>query len=316
MDRKAHRRTLLLFGALSVYILLQSLWWAYLLVRKDRELEGLIAAFELRPDGVADARATRTLWMVLGEGSVFLLLLLAALVLTYRAIRRDLELARAQRNFLLAVTHELRTPIASAKLHLQTLGRAGLSADQRGPLVQQALHDMERLAQLTDKVLSATRSEDTAMPLDIQEMDVMPMVHELIRGSRERGGGRTVTVNGPEHMVIPVDPVAFRSIIENLLENAAKYAPYDTAIEVEVSSQNGHCEVRVLDEGPGVPVAERERIFQLFHRGGDEEVRETEGTGLGLYIARRLARRMGGDVCHRTRAGKGSIFAASFPLRS
>jgi two-component system phosphate regulon sensor histidine kinase PhoR len=129
---RSSRRTFLLFGALTLYVLLQFLWWAVLLVRKETELAELAMQVKLLGGStdhpLDDSRAIR---MVVGEGTVFLALLLGMLFLTFRAIRRDLAAARTQRNFLMAVTHELRTPIAAIKLQLQTLRRSGLSQEQR-----------------------------------------------------------------------------------------------------------------------------------------------------------------------------------------
>ncbi|MCB0792945.1 MAG: HAMP domain-containing histidine kinase [Flavobacteriales bacterium] len=308
---RQHRRTLLVFGALASYIMLQSIWWAYLLVRKDRELEGLIEAFQLRPQypGTTEGHAYRTLLMVLSEGGVFLGLLLIALILTYRTIRKDLALAATQRDFLLAVTHELRTPIASAKLQLQTLGRSGPTAEQRKELITQAVDDLDRLGLLTDKVLTALRAADGKIPLRPRSTDV----EELVRDRVERIFSGSVRSMGTLDHEVHVDPIALASILDNLIENAIKYGPSTGTVDVELEGDDRRWEVRVMDRGPGVDKDDRERIFSLFQRGGQEETRDSAGTGLGLFIARGLARRMGGDLHYRERPGGGAIFAATFP---
>lgn len=318
MSDRSHRRTLLLFGALAVYIVLQFVWWGVLLLRKDREIALLIMQLQALGGGGPEAppEPARKLLMVVGEGVVFLLLLLGVLFFTFRAIRRDLALARAQRNFLLAVTHELRTPIAAIKLQLQTLARPELDLAQRETLREQALTESDRLALLTDKVLLATRADEGVLALDQKEIDVM----ELMRAVTDRAGtqtapGHSVVLTGPDRLVVNTDPQALRSIADNLIENAAKYAPAGTVITVALMQGREGWRLTVSDEGPGVPPAEQERIFERFYRGGSEETRNATGTGLGLYIVQRLVVRLGGAVHVRRRSPHGAIFAASFPNR-
>jgi len=316
MFPRGQRRTLLLFGILAVYIVLQSLWWAYLLVRKDQEMQGLIDAFHLATD-TDSGRAERTFRMVVGEGVVFLALLIAALVLTYRAIRRDLQLARAQRNFLLAVTHELRTPIAGAKLNVQTLQRRSLSPEQREALAARAVGDLDRLAALTDKVLLAARAEETDLPLEVGPVDAAEVLRQAVDQARGTAlAAHTVELDAPESLTARAEALAMRSVVDNLLENAGKYTPPGSVVRVSLHRRGDGAVLEVADEGPGVPEEERERIFQRLYRGGDESTRRTQGTGLGLYIARRLMRRMGGTLTVRNAPQGGAIFAASFPTAS
>ncbi|HOP42542.1 MAG TPA: HAMP domain-containing sensor histidine kinase [Flavobacteriales bacterium] len=303
-----HRATLLLFGATALYIVLQFIWWAYLLVRKDREMEALITAFELRTEG----HVRDTFWMVVGEGSVFLLLVLVAMYLTFRAVRRDLELARMQHNFLLAVTHELRTPIASLKLQLQTLERAGLSARQRDELREDALEDVDRLGRLTETLLSAARLESGRHDLRPGPLDLV----ELVRAEMDRAArhGARLELKAPERLPARVDPEAMRMVVGNLLDNALKYGPADGPVDVSLDLSDNGATLVVADRGPGVPASERQVIFRRFHRGGDEETRRTKGTGLGLYLVGRTLEAMGGSVLVGDRPGGGAIFTATFPI--
>lgn len=314
---RSSRRTFLLFGALTLYVLLQFLWWAVLLVRKETELAGL--AMQVKTLGgttdhpLDDSRAIR---MVVGEGTVFLALLLGMLFLTFRALRRDLAAARTQRNFLMAVTHELRTPIAAIKLQLQTLRRTGLSQEQRDGLHHQALTEADRLNTLADKVLIATSAEDGVLSLDLKEVDVMALMRDVLERARVQiAPNHHVDLHGPERFVVLSDAQALRSIADNLLENASKYAPVGTRITIDVMKGREGWRLTVTDEGPGIPTEEHARIFERFYRGGNEETRQAKGTGLGLYIVQRLVQRLGGAIEVRHAAPTGAIFAASFPDR-
>jgi signal transduction histidine kinase len=318
MAERSPRYMWFLFGALALYMALQSAWWCYLLVRKDQELEQLVSAFDLRPaeHSIRTGDATRTLWMVVGEGVVFLLLLLLALWLTYRAVRHELTMARTQSNFLLAASHELRTPIAGMKLHLQTLLREGVDPSSQKEVVLRALGDAERLAALSEKVLLAARMDDGAWTPAPQYLATDVIVHELVEAARRSfARGHTVAISGVGANV-RADPLLLRSIIGNLLENACKYAPPGTTVLVELAEDHSHVMVRVLDEGPGVAPEDRPHVFKKFYRAGQETTRETKGTGLGLYIAAQAARLMGGVVTHQPRPTGGSIFTAQFPLHA
>ncbi|MCB0794031.1 MAG: hypothetical protein KDB88_04775 [Flavobacteriales bacterium] len=312
MLASGHRRTYLLFGALSAYIIVQFIWWAYLLVEKEREMWLMIDAFGLEHTGEHD----RTLRMVLGEGTVFLLVLILVLILTFRAIRRDLRLARAQQNFLLAVTHELRTPLASAKLQLQTMQRDGLTKEQRDQLNGHALEDLERLSTLTDKVLQAAESGRSIGRNELTVIEVGQVLRSIVRTIRA-GIGRDhhFELSVAEALELRTDEVAFRSIAQNLLENAAKYSPPGSTVTIRATREPGSVALAVEDEGRGVPAGERQAIFERFYRGGDEQVRTTQGTGLGLFLSRRLARALGGEVRYEPRRPRGSIFVARFPDR-
>ncbi len=311
------RRTLWLFAALAAYIAAQFIWWAVLLLRRDAEIDKLRSQLSSYTGAGSTAMdPSRRLLMVGGEAGVFLLLLFLFLLFMYRAVRRELRTASAQRNFLLAVTHELRTPIAAIKLQLQTLARPNLAPDQRDSLRQGATDEADRLALLTEKVLLATSAEEGSITLHTQELDVMEAMRSVAERARATSArSHAIVLNGPEQLITRSDAHALRSVAENLIENATKYAPSGTTISLEVKAGNNGWRLLVMDEGPGVAEEERERIFERFYRAGSEETRTAKGTGLGLYIVQRLVQRLGGTVEVRGRRPQGAIFAVSFPHR-
>lgn len=317
MSGPSSRRTLWLFAALAGYIAAQFIWWAVLLLRRDAEIDKLRSQLgTFTGEGVVVMDPARRLLMVVGEAGVFLLLLFLFLLFMYRAVRRELRAASAQRNFLLAVTHELRTPIAAIKLQLQTLARPELAPDQRESLRAGATDEADRLALLTEKVLLATSAEEGSIPLRTQELDVMEEMRSVADRARANAARQHVIVlNGPDELITRSDAHALRSVAENLIENATKYAPPGTTITMEVKEGANGWRLLVMDEGPGVAEEERERIFERFYRAGSEETRTAKGTGLGLYIVQRLVQRLGGAVEVRGRRPHGAIFAASFPHR-
>lgn len=315
MTDRGSRRTMLLFAGLSVYIVLQFIWWGILLLRKDREVTALaIEVTALGGNTTADLEGLRGWRMVMGEGTVLLILLLTGLLLTYRAIRRDLAMARAQRNFLLAVTHELRTPIAAIKLQLQTIGREALAPEQQQQLRQGAIDEADRLASLTDKVLLATQADEGLLRLESVQVDVAATLASLLEQVRTRcAGSHMLHYTGPASHFANTDPEALRSIASNLLENAIKYAPAGSTVQLQLMAGKDGWRMSISDQGPGIPENERERIFERFFRGGHEETRQTKGTGLGLYIVKRLVEALGGNILVLQQKPTGTIFTLSFP---
>lgn len=309
-----NRRTLWLFLGLTAYILAQFTWWAVLLLRLNARVDELSAAMPGAEAGlpVSTTSSTRTA-MVLGEAGVFLLLLLAVVWLTYRAVRRDLRLAETQRNFLLAVTHELRTPIAAIKLQLQTLERPDLAPQHRLALQETAAEEADRLTLLTDRVLQAAMG-DESLTLIREPLEVVGLAQGVIeRAQASFAKHHLLQLNGPPRLETWADGHAIRSILENLVENAAKYAPPSSVIEVRVESGEHGWRMTVSDQGPGIAHEEKKRIFERFYRVGREETREQRGTGLGLYIVKRLVARCGGTIEVRDRVPHGAIFTAAFP---
>lgn len=306
---RAANRSLWLLGAAMVYIVAQSVWWAVLLLRKEE----VIAELETQLGRAADQSSNRT-FMVLGEAGVFLLLLTGVLAFAFIAIRRDLRLAALQRNFMLAITHELRTPIASIKLQLQTLSRPGVSGTDAERLRASAIGEADRLAALTEKVLVAAAEGAGEIKLRPERMDAVSIVRDVMSRARERDAGTHAWLADlPSTMTVRSDPQAIRSIVENLLENAMKYAPANTLIGVTAHDLGAQWRLEVADQGSGILPSERDRVFERFYRSGSEETRQHAGTGLGLYIVGRLVKRLGGSIAVRGAAPHGAIFTATFP---
>ncbi|MBX2983754.1 MAG: ATP-binding protein [Flavobacteriales bacterium] len=319
MARPAPRTPVLLFGFLVLYILLQSAWWMWLLLSKDRDIFALQE--QLITEGVMPHLPIRlpkhTLMMVVGEGLVFLVLLLLALWITFRTLRHELSLARQQRDFLMATSHELRTPIAALKLHLQTLQRPNLDPEHRELLARNARSDVERLHGLAEQILLASRLEEHAVPPTLVPVDLVKETRELLDEARSSyGRDHRIEVLLPPELILMTDALAFRSILGNLLGNACKYAPKGSTVEVRLVAKDRTVQLGVTDNGPGIPEEDRQRMFGKFYRGGNEATRNEKGTGLGLFIVSRLLEDLGGRVEYRSVLPHGSTFTAIFPRHS
>jgi len=235
---------------------------------------------------------------------IALMLLLSAgfTAIAVRQLRRDEELARLRSDFVSSVSHELRTPLAQIRLFLETLRlRRYSTEDQREWLLGHLDRETTRLTQLVENVLafaSAERSDGTTPVPVLERADLSALAEETVRSflplaASKRVQLRTALADGA---VARLDRAACRQLLLNLLDNAVKYGPPEQTVTVSVQAANGRPMVRlaVEDEGPGIPAAERERIWEPFWRGGEDAVRSVGGSGIGLALVRELARRQGG----------------------
>jgi two-component system, OmpR family, phosphate regulon sensor histidine kinase PhoR len=255
-------------------------------------------------------------WALLAVGATFLVLVLVGVVLYLVLSVKAIRLNQRQSNFIDAVTHELKSPIASLKLYLQTLDRHHVTAEQQADFHRFMLDDLERLDRLIDHLLDAARLEhtDTAQNLETVPLD------QLLAHSAQLACDR---LNLPHDTIrLRLTPTVVRArsadleiIFSNLLDNALKYSGPRPQVDVETHTTDGHVAARIGDNGPGIPVNLRRKIFGRFVRLGSELERKTAGTGLGLYIVRNLVRRSGGTIHVRSREpGPGTVFEVKLPL--
>jgi signal transduction histidine kinase len=241
-----------------------------------------------------------------------LLGLLYYLLLTIKASR----LNRRQANFVDSVTHELKTPIASLRLYLETLASRPLDDARRREFYQVMEEDLLRLDRLISQLLEVARLDSLATVEHAEEVDLGPLLRECaLQAARVHDAPFERTFEfalAPVTIVAP--PLVLEMIFRNLLENAVKYGGQPPQVKVEASAAGDKVLVRIADNGEGVPPEERRRIFGLFFRGGDELTRRRPGTGLGLYIVSTLVKKLRGRVRATSRHDEpGSAFEVLLP---
>ncbi len=223
------------------------------------------------------------------------------------------DLARSRAAFLGAVTHDLRTPLATLKAATTTLclPEGVLADDERAEVARAARSEVERLIRSVDKALELTRIRSGALTLDRVEMAPL----DLVRLGVDRLGGdvdraRVRAVVDPDAPVVPVDPLLMEHVLVNLIENALAYAPGDGEVLVEADRAPEGLVIAVVDHGPGIAAIDRERVFEEFVRVGQPA---RSGTGLGLAVARGLVEAHGGTVSCRETDGGGATFVVALP---
>lgn len=256
-------------------------------------------------------------WTVLTTGTVFLLLVLVGVVLYLVISIKEIRLNQRQSNFIDSVTHELKSPIASLKLYLQTLSRRTVTEQQQADFYRFMLEDLERLDSLIDHMLDAARVDHRPVELDHCDVDLPALLISCAETACLRYHLPTSTI---ELQTVPATlrarPIDVEMVFRNLIDNALKYGGREP--RVKIVSQRAHDDkvaTQVIDNGPGIPTQERRRIFGRFVRLGSELERSQKGTGLGLFIVRTLVKRLGGTISVRGRTdGPGMIFQVDLPI--
>jgi signal transduction histidine kinase len=246
--------------------------------------------------------------MVIAEGLFFVACLIFGLWVINRSAYREVTLARQRRNFLLSITHELKSPLASLRLVLETLGKRELSREQLEKLCANGLKDAGRLQQLVEDLLLAARLEDNWRPLP-EPVDLPALTHDIATGLRIRFPKAQIRLSFPgDFPPVTADRSGLTAIIQNLLENAVKYAPEGSATDLSAEKTPGGVRLQVADQGYGIPDAEKKAVFEKFYRIGNEETRQSSGTGLGLYIVHQVVKAHGGHVQITDNQPQGTIF--------
>jgi signal transduction histidine kinase len=248
----------------------------------------------------------------IGEGIIFLLLILVGAAYVYRSVRKQFNLQQQQQNFMMAVTHELKTPISVTRLNLETLQKYSLDPEKQKKIIRNTLDETARLNFLTNNILIAAQLENTRFKSSKEELDFCGLFNDCITDFRKRYPERTFIDEIEADCDLKGDALLLQMLINNLLENAVKYSPRDTPITATLKHFRSGIELSVKDEGPGIRDEEKSRIFNKFYRVGDESTRKTKGTGLGLYICRKIARAHNGNITVSDNIPHGSIFKVIF----
>lgn len=290
------KNTAIFFYVLGGYVLLQFSWWAYHLI----ELTQI--------NVIEDKGVSRKVLMILGEGLVFFLIIMLGLWQIRKSIKRELKLSERQRNFLLSVTHELKTPLASNKLILQTIRKREFDEEKRKDLLDMAISENVRLENMIDNMLNATRIEHNTIYINREKFDLNVLLETVLERFKKVYDIQNITHQLEADLAVLADSSMVETVFVNLIENAIKYAGKETNIEVKANRVGNRIRFSVADNGPGVQKNLQKEIFEKFMRSGNEETRTKKGTGLGLYISKEFIKLNQGEIVYKDNSPKGAIF--------
>jgi two-component system sensor histidine kinase CiaH len=247
----------------------------------------------------------------IGEGIVFFAVIIFGAVFMYRAVRRQFTLQRQQENLMMAITHELKTPIAITKLNLETLQKHQLDEQKRQKLLHMTLQETERLNALASNILISAQLE-AGRSFSKEDINFSDLVRSSVNDFTNRFPDRKWTVSISDEAEITGDPLLLQILVNNLLENAVKYSPSGTPVKCKINEENGHILLSIADEGPGIPASEKKMVFRKFYRIGSEQTRSAKGTGLGLYLCKKIAHDHDATIRIEDNTPHGCIFLVRF----
>ncbi len=318
------KRSLVILYILAFYILFQFCWWAYLLISLNNEvyhhrienvgLQTMTAEQRTATTILLEKKVSYRHWMVMGEGLVFLSLLSWGTIMMMRTFRKEMALARQQKNFLLSITHEFKSPLASIKLYLQTLQKHDLDKQKSLAFINSAIGDTDRLNNLVENALMANLIDHKGYAFSKEDINFSALMRLIIQKFQQNPDHSKIESKIEEGIYIHVDKNAISILVNNLLENAMKYSPKGSSIEVTISTNDKKVICSIADQGNGIPDHEKVNIFTKFYRLGNEETRQTKGTGLGLFIVKHIVEEHGGKITIVDNMPKGTIFQIELPI--
>jgi signal transduction histidine kinase len=306
------------FWVLLIYIVTGLAWWFIALQNANHaitthQLEQLKpedAGFVVRHQAILTEEKKKTARNI-GEGSTYLGLILLGAIFVYREVRRTIRLQLQQQNFMMAVTHELKTPIAVTKLNLETLLKHRLDESKQQKMIQAALQETNRLDTLATNILVASQLEGEYVQSK-ESLDLSAIVTHSMQDFRHRFPDRPWDQRIEPGCELLGDALLLQLLVNNLIENAIKYSPKEGVITVSLDRRSRRIVLAVADQGQGIPDDEKKKIFDKFYRTGQEATRRTKGTGLGLYLCRRIAEDHDATLKVADNSPVGSIFTVIF----
>ncbi len=287
------KRPFIIFYAIIIYAVAELIWWGYMLVK-------------LQPTRIG---------MILGEGSIFAFVFLIGALSLHKAINKERKLHDQKKNFLLSVTHELKSPLASIKLYLQTIQKRDLDKKQVVSFIDKCLLDIERLDDLVENMLLAAKIENQSYTFPKEQFNLSALVDSIVnRLQINKCDFNQQLINAEIEPKIEItgDKFALSSVVTNLIENAVKYSKPCEEVAVKLFRKDNSVFLQVADNGIGIADNEKSRIFDKFYRVGSEDTRNTKGTGLGLFIVKQVLDKHKATIQVRDNKPSGSLFEIVF----
>ncbi len=325
--RKQIKRATIIYWFMLIFIVGVLVWWFIILEKQSRTL----ADFRIRQlNATIDSTISPLLYqkeyntimkarkrsttMYVSEGLFFLALIVAAAVIVFRSVRRQFKLQLQQQNFMMAVTHELKTPISVARLNLETMQRYALDPEKQKKLIKNTLEETARLNSLTNNILVASQLEGGGYAFAKEELDLSDLLKDIVQDFKTRFPERIFAENIDPDADLKGDALLLQLLISNLMENAIKYSPKEKPVTATLKASNTAIILIISDLGDGIPDTEKKKIFNKFYRIGNEATRKAQGTGLGLYLCSKIVRDHNADISVTNNTPSGSNFAVTFHL--
>jgi signal transduction histidine kinase len=323
-QRKRLRVAILSFWLLLGYIIAALVWWFITLEQQNREIARIKttpATVNVPPETgnainapeeakISNLRKRRTIKYA-AEGITFLVIILLGAAFVYRGVKKQLELNQRQQDFIMAVTHELKTPLAIGRLNIETLLKRKLPEEKQQRLLHDTLSEMQRLNDLTTNILVVSRLDAGEYNRNNEVLHLSALVTQTVDDFEKQHAEKTIAVNIEPDIFTVGDTLLLKLVLSNLLGNALKYSGADKPVLIHLMGKTTPI-LTVTDSGPGIPAAEKQKIFNKFYRIENEITRNTQGTGLGLYLCKKILKDHKAEIEITDNRPTGSIFTVTF----
>lgn len=312
---KKIRVIFLIYWFLLAYIVAALVWWFIALSRQNEQMS-IFKIQEIKKEEInyqanyarIEAEKKRKTAQYIGEGSIFFLLIVAGALFVYKAVKREFKLSQQQQNFIMAITHELKTPIAISKLNLETLQLRKLDETQKERLINNTLQETNRLNSLCNNILISSQIEIGGYKASNEEINISELAENCTTDFKYRFPQRNIRSDIEKDLFVNGDFLLLQIALNNLVDNAIKYSPKESKITIRAFKSSSTVKLHVADEGPGIVQEEKKKVFQKFYRLGNEATKSAKGTGLGLYLTQKIISTHKGNISIEDNIPNGCIF--------
>ncbi len=314
-ENRQIKLVLVIFWLLLGYTLSALVWWLYELYTQNallafvevKELATNDSMYQTKYNEIINDQRKNNIQYI-SEGIAFLLLIIVGAIYIYRGFLKELRYTRDQRNFMMAITHELKTPIAVAKLNLETLQKHKLTEAQQKQILGNTLQEANRMDMLCNNLLVSAQMESGKYTLTKEEQHFATILNSAVDEFISRYPLRTFIKDIDDEINGIGDAFLLQMAFNNLIENAIKYSPKEKPISIILKKVENKTIIKVIDEGAGLSDADKKLVFEKFYKTGNEATKRAKGTGLGLFLTSSIAKAHHGNIIIEDNPKGGSIF--------
>lgn len=315
------RTIIIIFWAVLLYIIAALAWWFISLEQMNRRvLDMRLQTLNVQAENYSSQKtailqqAQKKTVQYISEGLTFLILLIVAALYLFQLIRLRLRNSEQQKDFFMALSHEIKTPIAITKLNLETILKRELEPPVRHKLLNNSLIEINRVNNLFNNLVLSSQIETGRYIREQEDIDLSELVNAQVKQEALRGNGGRIETHVEEGIGIVGDKLEMELLISNLLANALKYSGEKVSIVLKKENERT-ATLKIKDNGPGIPEKERSKIFLKHYRIGNEATRKAKGAGLGLYLVHNIVKNHRGSITVHANEPTGSIFTIRFPAK-
>jgi len=292
---KKIKNIFIVYWFLVLYIVAALIWWFIALSQQNHQMiefkKSRLAStqpnFHQQYESYSKEEKRKTTQYI-GEGAIFLLLISVGAFFLFNAVNNQLKNSIQQQNFMMAITHELKTPIAVTKLNLETLLKRKLQETQQEKLITNTLQEADRMNALCNNLLLSSQMEGGGYVFSKEKINLSELVEASIREFSTRFQQKNIELTIDKNVFVSGDLFLLQMAINNLIDNANKYSNKETVLKIKLISSQSYCKLYVIDEGIGISDKDKKYIFEKFYRIGSDATKKSKGTGLGLFLVSRI----------------------------